>query len=104
MVWTGVQNYSMMFVNFFADIILARLLTPYDFGCIGMLAIFMVLAETFIEGGFGTALIQKKHPTQDDYSTIFSGIWVWQYSFMWYCSFAHLPLLNSTRYRYYLLC
>lgn len=60
-----------MFITFISGIILARLLTPYDYGCIGMLSIFMVLAETFIDGGFGSALIQKKRPTQDDYSTIF---------------------------------
>ncbi|MBQ4364616.1 MAG: oligosaccharide flippase family protein, partial [Oscillospiraceae bacterium] len=34
--------------------IMARLLTPYDYGCIGMLSIFMVLAEAFIDGGFGS--------------------------------------------------
>ncbi len=71
MVWTALQKYSTMFIQFISGIILARLLTPYDYGCIGMLAIFMVLAEAFIEGGFGSALIQKKQPTQEDYSTIF---------------------------------
>lgn len=71
MVWTAAQKYSTMLISFLSDIILARLLTPHDFGCIGMLAIFMVLAETFIDGGFGTALIQKKRPTQEDYSTVF---------------------------------
>ena len=60
-----------MLIQFISGIILARLLSPYDYGCIGMLAIFMVLAEAFIDGGFGSALIQKKHPTQEDYSTIF---------------------------------
>ena len=71
MVWTALQKYSTMFISFISGIILARLLTPYDYGCIGMLAIFMVLAEAFIDGGFGSALIQKKQPTQEDYSTIF---------------------------------
>lgn len=71
MVWTALQKYSTMFIQFISGIILARLLTPYDYGCIGMLSIFMVLAEAFIEGGFGSALIQKKQPTQEDYSTIF---------------------------------
>ena len=71
MVWTALQKYSTMFIQFISGIILARLLTPYDYGCIGMLSIFMVLAETFIDGGFGSALIQKKSPTQEDYSTIF---------------------------------
>ena len=71
MVWMAIQKYSTMIIQFISGIILARLLTPYDYGCIGMLSIFMVLAETFIDGGFGSALIQKKRPTQEDYSTIF---------------------------------
>ena len=71
MIWTALQKYSTMFIQFISGIILARLLTPYDYGCIGMLSIFMVLAEAFIDGGFGSALIQKKRPTQEDYSTIF---------------------------------
>lgn len=71
MVWTALQKYSTMLVQFISGIILARLLTPYDYGCIGMLSIFIVLAEAFIDGGFGSALIQKKRPTQEDYSTIF---------------------------------
>ena len=71
MIWTALQRYSTMLIQFVSGIILARLLTPHDYGCIGMLAIFMVLAESFIDGGFGSALIQKKQPTQEDYSTIF---------------------------------
>lgn len=71
MIWTALQRYSTMLILFISEIILARLLTPHDYGCIGMLMIFMVLAESFIDGGFGSALIQKKRPTQEDYSTIF---------------------------------
>lgn len=71
MVWTALQKYSMMFISFISGIILARLLTPHDYGCIGMLSIFMVLSEAIIDGGFGAALIQKKRPSQEDYSTIF---------------------------------
>lgn len=71
MVWTAFQRYSTIGIQFISGIILARLLTPHDYGCIGMLSLFMVLAEVFIDGGFGSALIQKKDPTQEDYSTIF---------------------------------
>lgn len=71
MIWSAFQRYSTMIISFISGIILARLLTPHDYGCIGMLSIFMVLAECFIDGGFGEALIQKKNPTQADYSTIF---------------------------------
>ncbi len=103
MLWTALQKYSKMFIQFISGIILARLLTPYDYGCIGMLAIFMVLAETFIDGGFGSALIQKKRPTQVDYSTIFFwniGMAVFMYVIL-YClapiiaSFYNIPLLCS---------
>lgn len=71
MVWTAVQKYSTMIIGFISGIILARLLEPEDYGAIGMLAIFMSLAEVFIDAGFGSALIQKKEPTQTDYSTVF---------------------------------
>ena len=71
MIWTVIQRFSKMGISFISGIILARLLTPYDYGCIGMLAIFMTLSESFIDSGFGSALIQKKRPTQEDYSTIF---------------------------------
>ena len=71
MLWTAVQKYSTMVISFISGIILARLLMPEDYGAIGMLAIFMCLAEVFIDAGFGSALIQKKEPTQTDYSTVF---------------------------------
>ena len=45
MIWTALQRYSTMLIQFISGIILARLLTPYDYGCIGMLTIFMILAE-----------------------------------------------------------
>lgn len=101
MVWTALQRYSTMFIQFISGIILARLLTPYDYGCIGMLAIFMVLAESFIDGGFGSALIQKKNPTQADYSTIFFwnlGMAVLLYAILYFsapyiASFYKIPLL-----------
>ena len=102
MIWTAIQRYSMMLITFIADLILARLLTPYDFGCIGMLAIFMVVAETLIDGGFGSALIQRKNPTQADYSTIFFwnlGMAVVLYSILYICapyiaSFYEISLLS----------
>lgn len=101
MVWTALQKYSNMFIHFISGIILARMLTPYDYGCIGMLSIFMVLAEAFIDGGFGSALIQKKRPTQQDYSTIFFwniGMAVVMYAVLFFTApaisrFYNIPLL-----------
>ena len=102
-VWMALQKYSTMGIQFISGIILARLLTPYDYGCIGMLSIFMVLSEAFIDGGFGSALIQKKRPTQEDYSTIF--FWnllmaVVLYAVLFFCApaiarFYKIPLLSK---------
>ena len=69
--WNGLQKYTMLGISFISSIILARLLTPYDYGCIGMLEIFIAIFTIMIDGGFGSALLQKKRPTQEDYSTIF---------------------------------
>lgn len=103
MLWTAAQKYSTMTMSFVSGIILARLLTPYDYGCIGMLSIFMVLADSFIDGGFGAALIQKKNPTQKDYSTIF--FWNMMVSLFMYiilfifapniADFYNIPLLSD---------
>lgn len=71
MMWTSIQRFAGMGIQFISGIVLARLLTPDDYGCIGMLSIFMVIANSFVDGGFASALIQKKRPTQEDYSTVF---------------------------------
>lgn len=69
-IWSAVDRFGTMGLQFIVNIVLARLLTPDDFGAIGMLYIFIAVSQTFIDGGFGSALIQKKHPTDTDYSTI----------------------------------
>lgn len=71
MLWTTMQKFASIGISFISGIILARLLSPSDYGTIGILSIFMVISEVFIDGGFGSALIQKKRPTEEDYSTIF---------------------------------
>jgi O-antigen/teichoic acid export membrane protein len=69
--WTSISKFSAIGIRFISGIVLARLLKPEDYGCIGMLSIFMVVARSFVDCGFASALIQKKRPTQEDYSTIF---------------------------------
>lgn len=71
MIWNAIQRFGTMLLSFVSNLVLARLLLPEDFGCIGMLTIFIALSQTFIDGGFGAALIQKQNTTQKDYSTIF---------------------------------
>lgn len=71
LIWSAVQRFGTMAISFASNLVLARLLLPADFGSIGMLMVFIAIAATLVEGGFGTALIQKKQPTSIDYSTIF---------------------------------
>ena len=92
-----------MGISFISGIVLARLLTPEDYGCIGMLSIFMVVASSFVDGGFASALIQKKRPTQEDYSTIFFfnlGMSLLMYAILFIAApaiarFYKMPLLSS---------
>ncbi len=70
-VWASIDRFTSMGIQFIVNLVLARLLLPADFGMIGMLAIFITVSQTLIDGGFASALIQKKEPTQVDYSTIF---------------------------------
>ena len=69
--WALFQRFGTMFISFSANIVLARLLTPDDFGTIGMLLIFIAVANTFVDSGLGAALIQRKILTQLDKSTVF---------------------------------
>lgn len=69
--WSFIERFSVQGVHFLMGIIMARLLTPSDYGLIGMLAIFMSLSQVFIDGGFSSALIQAKRRTEKDYSTVF---------------------------------
>lgn len=69
--WSAVERFSTQGVQFILGMIIARLLLPSDYGIIAMLSIFMAIAQTFIDGGFINALIQKKRCSQQDYSTVF---------------------------------
>ena len=69
--WSSVEKFSMIIVQFFLQIVLARLLTPKDYGIVGILAVFIAVATTFIDCGFTKALIQNQQRTEKDYSTAF---------------------------------
>lgn len=71
MAWTFVQNVGVRAISLIFTIILARLLTPQDYGLIGMLSIFISISNVFIQSGFGRALIQKSDCDDDDFSTAF---------------------------------
>ena len=70
-IWSAIERFSVQGVQFLLSIVIARLITPAEYGLIAMLAIFMAVAQTFIDSGFGSALIQKKDRDETDYSTVF---------------------------------
>lgn len=70
-IWSGIDNVAQMGVTFIVSIVLARLLSPDDYGLIGIIAIFTTVCNALINGGFTTALIRKKDVTDDDYNTAF---------------------------------
>lgn len=69
--WSFLEKYSSQGVSFIATLVMARILTPAEYGLIGMIAIFMALGQVFIDGGFANALIQKEKRTETDFSTVF---------------------------------
>lgn len=69
--WSGIDNVAQFGVSFLVSIVLARLLSPDDYGLIGIIAIFTAVCQALINGGFTTALIRKKDATDDDYNTSF---------------------------------
>lgn len=70
-VWSSIERFSTQGVQFLIMIIMARLLTPKDYGLIGMLAIFLAVAQSLIDSGFSQALIRKQDRTDVDNSTVF---------------------------------
>lgn len=69
MVWNSIEKIVVQILSFILNIILARLLTPHDYGIIGLLNIYLMFSNVFIESGFSRALIQKQNRTEYDYST-----------------------------------
>ncbi len=69
--WGGFSNGIQQLLNLLFGIFLARLLTPSDYGMVGMLAIFSLIASSIQESGFTAALVNKKEVTHNDYNAVF---------------------------------
>lgn len=69
--WSILDNAYTQIITFVVGIILARLLEPREFGLIGMIIVFIAIAQTFVDSGFGSALIRKNDCTDKDYNTVF---------------------------------
>lgn len=69
--WNSMGNLSSLVIEFIVGIILARLLTPKEFGLIGTIMVFITISQVFINSGFSQAIVRKQDCTQQDYSTAF---------------------------------
>lgn len=69
--WSFCERFGSLLILFIANVILARELSPDDFGLVGMLMVFILLSQILIDGGLGNALIQRKKLTDTDCSTVF---------------------------------
>jgi O-antigen/teichoic acid export membrane protein len=69
--WGGVSNFFQQAIGAIFNIVIARILSPGDYGLIGMLAIFTAMATTISESGFTSALANKKEIKHADYNAVF---------------------------------
>lgn len=70
-VWALLERFSNQLVLFVVGLILARMLTPEDYGTVALLGIFTAIASVLATSGFGNALIQKKNADELDYNSVF---------------------------------
>lgn len=69
--WKFLEKIGTQVVNFIVTLILARILDPDAYGSVAIIMVFISVANVFVQGGFNTALIQKKDADELDYSTVF---------------------------------
>lgn len=69
--WSTLEIAARYGVQFVVTLVLARLLTPADFGLLAMLLVFTSIGALLVDSGFGTALIQRQHTSADDETTVF---------------------------------
>ena len=70
-IWSAVGGFGVQGVSFIVTIIMARILTPEDYGLVGMLTIFIAVAQSLIDSGFSQGLIRKRDADYRDISTVF---------------------------------
>ena len=71
LLWSSIERFSVQGVGFLVMLVVARILNPADYGLVGMLSIFMAIAQCLIDSGFSNALIRKLDRTELDYNTVF---------------------------------
>lgn len=84
-IWSGIQRFGGLAISFISNMVLARLLNPDDFGIMGLIMVFITVADVLVDGGLGNALIQKKNIEEKDRTTIFTANLVFHYFFLSAC-------------------
>lgn len=69
--WSVIDNLANSGITFLIGVILARILSPAEFGLIGMITIFIAVSNSIVDSGFSSALIRKVKPKDIDYNTVF---------------------------------
>ena len=69
--WNLGERFSTQGIKFIIFIILARLLNPEEFGLFGLISVFLIIADVFVDSGFGLAYVQKKEVNDIDGNTVF---------------------------------
>lgn len=70
-VWRFAERCGAQLVTFLVSIVLARILSPEDYGQIALITVFTTIMQVFVDSGLGTALIQKKDADDLDFSSVF---------------------------------
>ncbi|MDZ7636050.1 MAG: oligosaccharide flippase family protein [Bacteroidales bacterium] len=70
-IWTSIDRVATQLVQFVIGIVIARIVSPTDYGVLAILMIFISLSQIFVDSGFGKALIQKNNLSHLDCSTAF---------------------------------
>ena len=69
--WSLIENFSLQGIRFFIGIVMARLLSPTDYGLVGMLTVFIVVSDQLVNSGIGSALNKMQDRKEQDFSTAF---------------------------------
>ena len=71
LIWKFSERMGAQIIQFVVSIVLARLLTPADYGLIGLITVFITVSLVFAQSGLGQALVQKKNADDIDFSSVF---------------------------------
>lgn len=71
LVWRLAERCGAQFVTLVVSVILARLLSPEDYGTVALVTVFTTILQVFVDSGFSTALIQRKNADELDFSSVF---------------------------------